>query len=1577
MELVGMEQTTGLYSTNVPGISFLGCFEDDFLPEQQYPVMCGASTTVFDCYTQCREYTYFALQDGGDCYCGDNYPTTPQLDNAACGVPSPDFPGLNTDGVCTGRTAVKNGSCCGMTSTAGLYSFGSVSPRPTAAPTSIYQADVAFLGCFQNGFLPVQHTTVTCGTSNTVYDCLAECSGYTYFALGNGGVCYCGNSYPDVTTFPQLDPSDCGIPSPDYPTLNLDGNCEPISAVSNGTCCGMEQTTGLYSTNVPGITFLGCFEDDFLPEQQYPVMCGASTTVFDCYTQCREYTYFALQDGGDCYCGNNYPTTPQLDNDACGAPSPDFPGLNSDGDCSGRTAIKNGSCCGMTSTAGLYTFGSVTPAPTRLPTPTPVSFTGVAFLGCFQQGFLPVQRNAVNCGTSNTVNQCLAQCTGYAYVGLQSGGLCFCGNMFPDTTYNSQFSNSACGVPSFDYPTLNLNGDCSGQTAISNGTCCGMSTTTGLFSLNMPTIGFLGCFQENILPIKQFPVVCGESTTVYDCYTQCRGYTYFALQDGGACYCGNDYPSSPQLSDEACGAPSPEFPGLNSNGDCSGTSATTDGTCCGMSGTAGLYSFQFPATPKPTPAPTQRPTPAPTPITKIAVTFLGCFQDGALPVQEGLVQCGTPNTVYDCFAQCRQYTYFQLQNGGNCFCGNTYPDTTMYPQLGDEACGHSSLDYPGLNANGNCNGLTAVSTGSCCGMQTTGGLFSFDVPGVKFLGCFEDNPLPYERVGVMCGSETTVYDCFTQCRDYTYFALQHGGGCYCGNDFPTSSQLSDAACGAPSPDFPGLNLDGDCSGMTALSSGSCCGMSSTAGLYSMDNSLTPTPTPRPTPKPSPAPTKAPVAYPTPYPTYSPTIFLTPEVTYLGCYQDNAQGDFPFQQKNVVCGTPSTVNDCFLQCIGYAFFALENGGQCYCGNNYGYPVSEYPLLDDSACGSPPDDFADFSDYCEFDTAITNGTCCGMDMTQAVFSFSFPVVGCAQYSEEMVQIAKPSTGQYSCDSCLAECNANPACVFYSWDGDGPNIKSESICNLYPGSLPTPSPSRFPSPTPPPTPPPIWFDCNDTVTEWTDANGDNCAAYANFKYCTPTGEPGPGWHANHTGNLSNYEVAGIDASSSCCACGGGYGQGSRCQDAAVPWTDSIGQTCANYFARQFCTPERDYGPGWSWGMGMPFEMYANGGLDARDACCACGKIYVPGAQTPSPTVPPSSKGSTGSCPEGCVACLTETMCTSCSGGLHLYLGQCFAECPLGTYSEPNTCIAKPCSNVHIPGTAFKTIKTASKTYAEVILNTKWENADGAVVLPKLKVRDLGFPSHSTNLTFEVFMGHQTYPELCQTAGMIFVYGAAPGCIVKFRANEQTNCSGIVVSFKAAAPYEGIHITKDGIVQDIGRYPDSLLDRWTNVTISVNWNGTHHLLYVAINGDYFLFDPVVFTYRDLIRYTDRANFGFFGTTSGVYIPPTYPSWLEGGGKQARACGEEHIVRNMWVCSASANQSLFPALPATTNSSNSTTPVLFGTNVESLGMHAYNYRPLMYLLSAMGAAIAVSLSATVYFFKKSKEFYPEYESIP
>jgi hypothetical protein len=69
--------------------------------------------------------------------------------------------------------------------------------------------------------------------------------------------------------------------------------------------------------------------------------------------------------------------------------------------------------------------------------------------------------------------------------------------------------------------------------------------------------------------------------------------------------------------------------------------------------------------------------------------------------------------------------------------------------------------------------------------------------------------------------------------------------------------------------------------------------------------------------------------------------------------------------------------------------------------------------------------------------------------------------------------------------------------------------------------------------------------------------------------------------------------------------------CTDSPSGWGSKNGRTCAEYKSKKWCKPDGNYGAGWYSGAGSFSDWANSAGVDATQACCACGagiKTYVP---------------------------------------------------------------------------------------------------------------------------------------------------------------------------------------------------------------------------------------------------------------------------------------------------------------------------------------------------------------------------------
>jgi hypothetical protein len=165
-------------------------------------------------------------------------------------------------------------------------------------------------GCYQDNYpnSRVLSGASTSSQSMTVNHCVSFCakSGFTIAGVENGNECYCGNTL-------QTDGSTYGIQS---------GSCTYECAGDNSQLCGGGNHVDVYSADAVLITSKpiaipltaadangGCASDYAPGNNNVRTLDGASTssndmTVAKCEAFCDGYTYYGVEYGTECYCGN-------------------------------------------------------------------------------------------------------------------------------------------------------------------------------------------------------------------------------------------------------------------------------------------------------------------------------------------------------------------------------------------------------------------------------------------------------------------------------------------------------------------------------------------------------------------------------------------------------------------------------------------------------------------------------------------------------------------------------------------------------------------------------------------------------------------------------------------------------------------------------------------------------------------------------------------------------------------------------------------------------------------------------------------------------------------------------------------------------------------------------------------------------------------------------------------------------------------------------------------------------------------------------------------------------------------------
>ncbi|KAK4118393.1 WSC-domain-containing protein, partial [Parathielavia appendiculata] len=144
-------------------------------------------------------------------------------------------------------------------------------------------------------------------------------------------------------------------------------------------------------------------------------------------------------------------------------------------------------------------------------------------------------------------------------------------------------------------------------------------------------------------------------------------------------------------------------------------------------------------------------------------------------------------TPTQCAAFCdvRGLTVFGVENGNECWCDSTSPDSTL------EA------------AEGDCTALCTGDDTLLCGgfwrltVYKKRELEVQQVEGWEYSNCYVDADARLLPVGKGASAQMTPLMCAQQCCGYRLFGVENGEECWCGDSLDTSKQTRAGECSTP------------------------------------------------------------------------------------------------------------------------------------------------------------------------------------------------------------------------------------------------------------------------------------------------------------------------------------------------------------------------------------------------------------------------------------------------------------------------------------------------------------------------------------------------------------------------------------------------------------------------------------------------------------------------------------------------------------------------------------------------------------------------------------------------------------
>jgi hypothetical protein len=146
--------------------------------------------------------------------------------------------------------------------------------------------------------------------------------------------------------------------------------------------------------------------------------------------------------------------------------------------------------------------------------------------------------------SSYTVNNCITGCSsaGFTYAGVEYAQECWCGSSLRSGLIGGQTPNMACTGNSAQF--------CGGGRILQVYT----GTATAQFLTAPFTSGQCVVGSPNGARALSVTQPASNSMTPAACRSLCTGYTYYGVEYGRECYCGNSFPSQTPFS-QSCDMP--------------------------------------------------------------------------------------------------------------------------------------------------------------------------------------------------------------------------------------------------------------------------------------------------------------------------------------------------------------------------------------------------------------------------------------------------------------------------------------------------------------------------------------------------------------------------------------------------------------------------------------------------------------------------------------------------------------------------------------------------------------------------------------------------------------------------------------------------------------------------------------------------------------------------------------------------------------------------------------------------------------------------------------------------------------
>ncbi|KAK0520827.1 hypothetical protein OC834_006888 [Tilletia horrida] len=787
-------------------LAYQGCWQEPAGGAQRAlstKVAEASNMTVQICTSQCKQagFKIAGLEYAQECWCGNGIaPGSSKVADAQCSSP------------CAGNTTTACGGAFLLTS----YSATAIIPASQPAKTGNW----TFQGCYTDTVTArtLADAAPALGNNNSIQNCAAACSGYTYFGTEYGAECYCGNSI--LNGGKAVNATQCNLLCSGDGTqicgagglLSLYKNSQPGTPTATTTATSTATPTATSSPvivpTVSGLPYQGCWQE---PAGGVPralatkVAEAANMTVQSCVGSCKSagYSISGVEYSQECWCGNGI--------------SPGSTKI-ADAQCSNTCAGNSTQFCGGAFLLTTYSAKTIVPAI------QPAKTGNWTFQGCYTDTVTArtLADASPALGNNNSIQNCAAACTGYTYFGTEYGAECYCGNSILNggkavnaTQCNLLCSGDGtqiCGAGGLLSLYKNSQPGTPTSTATATSTATPTATKTPVIVPTVSGLPYQGCWQEPAGGVpRALAAKVAEATnmTVQSCVGSCKsaGYSISGVEYSQECWCGNGIsPGSTKVADAQC------------SNTCAGNSTQF----CGGAFLLTTYS-------------TKAIVPATQPATVGTYSFKGCYNDTVTARTLGdLTVVGANTTLESCAAACSGYSYFGTEYGAECYCGNKIlngavaTDASKCNMLcggnGSEICGAGGLLslYTKLSATSSTTSkvtsstttskattstttskvtttsttaasttskattttATSATTSKTTSTSSTSSTPTLTVTGLSALGCFVDNSTALSlNVTAYTNTSNSVSNCALSCRNrgFRFSGTEAGTKCFCGN----------------------------------------------------------------------------------------------------------------------------------------------------------------------------------------------------------------------------------------------------------------------------------------------------------------------------------------------------------------------------------------------------------------------------------------------------------------------------------------------------------------------------------------------------------------------------------------------------------------------------------------------------------------------------------------------------------------------------------------------------------------------------------------------------------------------------